>query len=77
MHRGTTVGEAGATEEALQEAEHEESCEVSDERGGDSKNHEYRKGRYVDGIAADNRDLRSGREKERSNAIGQDIEGQR
>lgn len=69
LHGGAAVGEAGAAEEALEEAEHEEAGEVVDQGGGDGEDDEEGEGGDVDGVAADDGDLAEGSEEERTNAI--------
>ena len=77
MHRRAAGGEAGATEETLEETEYEKAREIIDNGGGEGDDDKQEKGRHVDRVAANGRDLAEWGEEQRAGAVSKDIEGER
>ena len=77
LHGGTAVGKARATEEALEEAKHEETGEGVDRRRRNRQDDEEQESDDVYRTSANEGDFAKRSEDQRPDAIRQDVEGQR
>lgn len=76
LQGGATIGETGASEEALEEAEDEKTCEAVDYGGGNGENQEDEESDYVNRAAAYSGNLAQRCEEQGADAVSQDVEGQ-